>query len=131
MPCIHEQGFACAHKNSPEEIYVQDFEGNLKTPTVLKYDKNFNVISWGIPALADRTIRKSKNIDESKPIELFKLHLGNIEEKPYLPEGLDYKKAITDYLYEIGEMMKTYLQDKYKFLDFFDQVIIIMTVCKC
>ncbi|RIA82724.1 hypothetical protein C1645_834921 [Glomus cerebriforme] len=124
-------GFACAHKNSPEDIYVQDFEGSLKTPTVLKYDKNFNVLSWGIPALADRTIRKIKNIDdinEMKPVERFKLHLGNIEEKPYLPEGLNYKKAITDYLCEIGKMMKTYVKDKYKFLDFFDQVIIILTV---
>lgn len=72
--------------------------------------------------------RAKKPVDELKPVELFKLHLGNIEEKPYLPEGLDYKKAIADYLHEIGKMMKTYLSDKYKYLDFFDQVIIILTV---
>ncbi|GBB85958.1 hypothetical protein RclHR1_01240009 [Rhizophagus clarus] len=123
-------GFACAHKDSPEEIYVQDYdEGNLETPTVLKYDKDFNVISWGLQALAGRTIRTKKNpADELKPVELFKLHLGNMEEKPYLPEGLDYKKAITDYLHEIGKTMKTYLSDKYKQLEFFDQVIIILTI---
>ncbi|RGB26163.1 hypothetical protein C1646_820575 [Rhizophagus diaphanus] len=123
-------GFACVHKDSPEEIYVQDYDGgNLETPTVLKYDKDFNVISWGIPALAERTIRRKSNAaDDSKSVELFKLHLGNIEEKPYLPEGLDYKKVITDYLHEIGKMMKNYLSDKYKYLDFHDQVIIILTI---
>ncbi|CAB5381361.1 unnamed protein product [Rhizophagus irregularis] len=123
-------GFACAHKDSPEEIYVQDYDGgNLETPTVLKYDKDFNVISWGIPALAERTIRRKSNAaDDSKSVELFKLHLGNIEEKPYLPEGLDYKKVITDYLHEIGKMMKNCLSDKYKYLDFHDQVIIILTI---
>lgn len=79
--------------------------------------------------MAERTIRRKSNAaDDSKSVELFKLHLGNIEEKPYLPEGLDYKKAITDYLHEIGKMMKNYLSDKYKYLDFHDQVIIILTV---
>ena len=107
---------------------VQDYEGSFKTPTVLRYDENFNVISWGIPALADRTVRRTKNTKESKPVELFKLHLGDTEIKPYLPEGLDYKKAITDYLHEIGELMKTKLLSIYKFLNFFDQVIIILTV---
>ncbi|PKC13941.1 actin-like ATPase domain-containing protein [Rhizophagus irregularis] len=122
-------GFACAHKNSPKEIYVQDFEGSFKTPTVLKYDNDFyKVISWGIPALAERTNRRKNNADDSKPVELFKLHLGNIKENPYLPGGLDYKKAITDYLHEIGEMMKAYLKKTYKSLDFFDQVLVILTV---
>ena len=39
-----------------------------------------------------------------KPVERFKLHLGNLgrSEKPPLPSGLSFKKAITDYLYEMG-----------------------------
>ena len=102
--CNCKQGFAYAHKHSPDEMFVQDYEGSFKTPTVLKYDENFNVVSWGIPALADRAIRRTKNAKELRPVELFKLHLGDIEEKPYLPEGLDYKKAITDYLEEIGKV---------------------------
>ncbi|CAG8505058.1 9399_t:CDS:2 [Funneliformis mosseae] len=117
-------GFAYAHKKSPDDILCQDFEGSFKTPTVLRYDESFNVTSWGFPALSDRTFRKSK---ESKSVELFKLHLGNIEEKPYLPEGLDYKKAIIDYLHEMGKLLKEKLS-RYKFLEFFNQVIIILTV---
>jgi hypothetical protein len=43
-----------------------------------------------------------------KPIELFKLHLGNCLEKfkPKLPKPLTYKKAIADYLCKIGEVNK-------------------------
>ncbi|CAI2171548.1 4791_t:CDS:2 [Funneliformis geosporum] len=117
-------GFAYAHRKSPDEIFCQDFEGSFKTPTVLIYDESFKVTSWGFPALSDRTIRKSK----SSSVELFKLHLGrNIEEKPFLPEGLDYKKAIIDYLHEICKLLKEKL-NSYKFLEFFNQVIIILTV---
>jgi hypothetical protein len=45
-----------------------------------------------------------KNRNETNPVELFKLHLGNLSEslKPELP--VDYKKAITDYLHEIGKV---------------------------
>ncbi|CAB4437338.1 unnamed protein product [Rhizophagus irregularis] len=41
--------------------------------------------------------------ENNKPVELFKLHLGDLLEefKPKLP--VDYKKAITDYLREIGK----------------------------
>jgi hypothetical protein len=58
-------------------------------------------MSWGAPALANR---RKKNISETKPVELFKLHLGNLSEnlRPKLP--IDYKKAITDYLREIGKV---------------------------
>ncbi|CAG8847573.1 36183_t:CDS:2, partial [Gigaspora margarita] len=40
--------------------------------------------------------------NNSRPVELFKLHLIDMSEdqKPALPEGLNYKKAITDYLSE-------------------------------
>ncbi|CAG8608189.1 5487_t:CDS:2 [Dentiscutata erythropus] len=60
--------------------------------------------SWpeqtGFPALAQRYNRRRKN--NSRPVELFKLHLMDVPEdrKPILPERLDYKKAIADYLSE-------------------------------
>ena len=76
----------------------------MKTNTVLKYDDNFrNVEEWGYSALAKKPKRKEKN-SSTKPVELFKLHLGDMpeSEKPYLPPNLDYKKAITDYLCEMG-----------------------------
>ncbi|CAG8700777.1 8468_t:CDS:2, partial [Racocetra fulgida] len=70
-----------------------DVAGALKTNTVLKYDQNL------------------RNVEAtSKPVELFKLHLGNMpdKEKPVLPKGLDYKKAITDYLTEMGLISTQY-----------------------
>ena len=74
---------------------------NLKTNTALQYDSNFkNVERWGYPAL-------SKHENETRrPVELFKLYLGNLQEnlRPKLPDGLGYKKAITDYLCKIGEV---------------------------
>ena len=51
--------------------------------------------------------RPSRKInDENKPVELFKLHLSNLpdHEKPIVPDGLDYKKAISDYLREVGKV---------------------------
>jgi len=55
--------------------------------------------------LAKRLSRKKgENKLETRPVELFKLHLGNLDEKlrPKLP--VKYKKAITDYLEEIGKV---------------------------
>ena len=77
----------------------------MKTNTVLSYDNDFeHVECWGFPALAKKPRRKEKN-SSSKPVELFKLHLGDMpeSEKPYLPPNLNYKKAITDYLGEMGK----------------------------
>ena len=43
---------------------------------------------------------------EARPVELFKLHLGNMaqDKKPRLPKGLDYRKAIRDYLIKLNEV---------------------------
>ena len=49
--------------------------------------------------------QKKQNISEgSKPVEMFKLHLGDLldEHKPKLP--VEYKRAITDYLREFGKV---------------------------
>jgi hypothetical protein len=69
---------------------------------VLQYDNQFeNVVEWGYPALSKRKTR-----NKVRPVELFKLHLGNLQEdlKPKLPDKLEYKKAIADYLREIGKV---------------------------
>ena len=82
--------------------------GQLKTNTVLQYDDEYdNVKLWGAPALAKKQSGRRQNTNENnKPVELFKLHLGDIldEFKPNLP--VEYKKAITDYLREIGKVYK-------------------------
>ena len=78
--------------------------GTLKTNTVLQYKANFEDVElWGYPALYKKPNKKNKD-KEMKPVELFKLYLGNCLEKhkPKLP--IDFKKAITDYLCEMGKV---------------------------
>ena len=80
--------------------------GTLKTNTVLQYKDDFKEVElWGYPALCKKPNRRSRD-NGMKPVELFKLHLGNCLEKfkPNLP--VNYKKAITDYLCEIGKVNK-------------------------
>ena len=63
-----------------------------------------------------------------KPVELFKLHLGGMTNKPTLPNGLDYKKAITDYLHEMGKVVKQAINAINNNIDFYTQVLIVLTV---
>jgi hypothetical protein len=70
---------------------------------------------------------KNSNISDIKPIENFLLHLSNSEHKPYLPSGLDYKTAITDYLRAMGEVIKETLMRRWQ-IDFIRQTLFIMTV---
>ena len=73
---------------------------------MLQYKDDFEEVElWGNPALCKKPDRRSRD-SETKPIELFKLYLGNCLEKhrPKLPEQLSYKQAITDYLCEIGKV---------------------------
>ena len=83
--------------------------GNLKTNTALLYKDDFEEVElWGYSALYKRSLRKRKD-NETKLVELFMLYLGNRLEKsrsklPVLP--VDYKKAITDYLREMGMVNK-------------------------
>ncbi|CAG8840172.1 35786_t:CDS:2, partial [Gigaspora margarita] len=69
--------------------------------------------------------RRAERNSTSKPVELFKLHLGNMpeKEKPALPKGLEYKRAIIDYLTEI-ETVAT----RWPNVNFIEQVLLIMTV---
>ncbi|CAI2162477.1 10848_t:CDS:2 [Funneliformis geosporum] len=121
-------GFAYANKINPEIITNDtwtDQIGQLKTNTVLQYDENFyQVEAWGCPALAKRQKRKDRS-NPPKPIELFKLHLGDIpkENKPVLPPGLSYKRAITDYLREIDTVTT-----RWPNINFMSQVKIVVTV---
>ncbi|CAG8725936.1 8764_t:CDS:2 [Rhizophagus irregularis] len=85
--------------------------GILKTNTVLQYKDGFEEVElWGHPALCKKPNTKGKD-NETRPIELFKLYLGNCldKHKPVLPEPLNYKKVITDYLHEIGKFMENVL----------------------
>jgi hypothetical protein len=124
------KGFAFAHKENPNNIIAQDYwkkhEGWFKTPTVIKYDDSYEtVLSWGISALAEKPRRRSFQVS-SKPIELFKLHL--LDEKPFLPDELDYRKVIKDYLENLGKDVKKRIENHWMELDFYKQVTIVLTV---
>ncbi|CAG8526918.1 4410_t:CDS:10 [Ambispora leptoticha] len=133
-------GFAYAYVNAnvdtPNSIETNDTwpekKGEFKTNTVIRYDDKFNVLKWGLPALAEKVSRKSKNskFEEIQIAELFKLHLGDIseEEKPKLPLGLDPRKAITDYLCEIRKLLKSRISDRWPGLIYFKHVRIVLTI---
>ncbi|CAG8745009.1 22215_t:CDS:2 [Dentiscutata erythropus] len=118
-------GFSYAHISSPKKIITnvgwEGYNGKFKIPTVLKYDENLNVQSWGYIALAQRPNNKVEAV-KSKPAELFKLHLGKLAKRPPLPEGLDYKKVITDYLCKLGEKIHEILKVDWLYLDIFNQI---------
>ncbi|CAG8630288.1 10726_t:CDS:2 [Paraglomus brasilianum] len=128
-------GFAFANKANPDQIETQDTwpeqKGQLKTNTVLQYDNEWKVSKWGNPALAERPKKKKLFAQsEARPVELFKLHLGNManDKKPRLPKGLDYRKAITDYLRKLNESITETVQIRWPKLDYHSHVIKIMTV---
>ncbi|PKC05582.1 actin-like ATPase domain-containing protein [Rhizophagus irregularis] len=127
-------GFAYANRSSPEIITNDTWPqqiGPLKTNTVLQYDSNCqNVIKWGNPALAQRQSRRSRDSSSSKTVELFKLHLGNIpqNEKPSLPSQLDYEKAISDYLHELGKLIKETTSTRWPGTKFFEHVLLAISI---
>ena len=110
---FHYQSFSYAYvKPKKEDVNIivnyewPEFKGILKTNTVLQYDEDYeNVIAWGSKVLAGEPSRRGRaRNNQPRPVELFKLHLGNIPEsqKPYLPNGITPERAITDYLREMG-----------------------------
>ncbi|CAB5381344.1 unnamed protein product [Rhizophagus irregularis] len=122
-------GFTYCHTSNKNLRTHDVWPGNmadLKTNTVLLYDDELeNVEKWGQPALSKRPNRRRA---ENKPVKLFKLHLGNLQEnlKPKLL--VEYKKAITDYLREIGKVIKETVTNTWAGLDFMENVILVLTV---
>ncbi|PKC02910.1 actin-like ATPase domain-containing protein [Rhizophagus irregularis] len=125
-------GFAYAHKSNPNDVQVYDFwkglhGGWFKTPTVINYDDSCaNVMSWGLSALATKPRGRSLR-PSSKPIELFKLHLLK-RGTTSLPDALNYKDVIKDYLKELGNYIRRRVKSHWYSLDFDSQVIIVITV---
>ncbi|RIA95891.1 hypothetical protein C1645_816035, partial [Glomus cerebriforme] len=48
--------------------------------------------------------------------------------RPWLPNGLNYKTAITDYLRKIGELIKETLERRWPNIDLLEQVLFVLTV---
>ena len=89
----------------------------LKTNTVLLYNsQTWNVISWSSSAITCQEKKKrekscltANNPDNLAPtlsVSLFKLHVGNVREqdKPILPQGLDFRRCVIDYLAEMTKV---------------------------
>ncbi|CAB4459623.1 unnamed protein product [Rhizophagus irregularis] len=133
---VKYSSFAYAHLCSLNDIVVNDYWpeciGCVKIPTVLKYDESSNLMSWGHSALSQsqRSYRKKTSFDikSVKLVENFLLYLSKMENKPYLPEGLDYKTAITDYLREMSNFVKDTLRTRWSDIDFYKNVLIILQV---
>ncbi|PKC05322.1 hypothetical protein RhiirA5_502189 [Rhizophagus irregularis] len=133
---VKYSSFAYAHLCSLNDIVVNDYWpeciGCVKIPTVLKFDESSNLMSWGHSALSQsqRSYRKKTSFDikSVKLVENFLLYLSKMENKPYLPEGLDYKTAITDYLREMSNFVKDTLRTRWSDIDFYKNVLIILQV---
>ncbi|CAI2180377.1 15097_t:CDS:2, partial [Funneliformis geosporum] len=128
-------GYAYAYVASPDKIIVKDnwdgIVGRLKLPTVIKYndDSYDSIESWGFYALARKPSKKEIARPKlSKPVERFKLHLSkSLKEKPFLPDDLNYKKVITDYIKKLCESIKETLSIT-QYVDLHSNVSIVLTV---
>ncbi|CAB4438833.1 unnamed protein product [Rhizophagus irregularis] len=130
-------GFSYCHVANKQNICSNEIwpgkVGKLKINTILRYDDEYNnVLLWGAPALVKKPKRQiakknNQNNERNKPVELFKLFLGNLckNSRPKLP--VDYKKAITDYLKEIGKVIKNTIATHWS-INFFENVLLILTV---
>ncbi|GES97208.1 hypothetical protein GLOIN_2v1883103 [Rhizophagus clarus] len=120
--------FSYCHIGGNKNIHTNDIwhgkVGQLRTNTVLQYDEKYkNVKLWGAPALA-----KTRSTKDDKLVELFNLHLSDLPDnlKPKLP--FNYKKAITDYLREIGKVIITKIKTDWPFINFFKDVLLVITI---
>ncbi|PKY57743.1 hypothetical protein RhiirA4_549787 [Rhizophagus irregularis] len=125
-------GFSYCHVANKQNICSNEiWPGEItqfKTNTVLQYDDKYNdVVLWGASALARKPNRRIKR---NKPVELFKLWLGNLDKrlKPRLP--VDHKKAITDILEKLEKYeSKLVIKDKIAWsVNFFENVLLVLSV---
>ncbi|PKC14303.1 actin-like ATPase domain-containing protein [Rhizophagus irregularis] len=134
---IRVVGFSYRHTASANQEVCTNTEwsgysGRFKTNTVLQYDDNFEkVTEWGKLAFAKKAERKNMDKDEPKSVGLFKLHLGSFGKldddlKPKIP--VDYKKAIADYLREMGKLIKTKISEHWPDVNFYENVLLIISV---
>ncbi|GBB88784.1 hypothetical protein RclHR1_01540007 [Rhizophagus clarus] len=136
-------GYTYCHREATEDdMYTTNKnwpdsnEEGYKTNTVLKYDEFLdNVESWGQSALSKRPDRRITVNKREKVVELFKLHLGNLSDelKEEYTLSVDHKRAITDYLREIGKHIKDTITIKDTAtarwgIDFMENVLLVLTV---
>ncbi|CAG8679289.1 3691_t:CDS:2 [Cetraspora pellucida] len=118
---------------SSEEVIIDVFDirpehEGFKTNTALAYNENLQVVAWGRPALSKEPTRKKA--PKFKSVELFMLHLANLEENnmPSLLPGLDIKTVITDYLCEMNKLIKQTLSSRWPNMQYPQQVRFVLPV---
>ncbi|RIA87526.1 hypothetical protein C1645_777105 [Glomus cerebriforme] len=117
--CYISKKDLCTHDVWPGDM------AELKTHTVLLYDDELDKVElWGKPALSKRPNRRRR---ENVPVKLFKLCLGNLKESLKPKPIVEYKKAITDYLREIGKLIKKVVT-ALPGIDFSEHVLLVLTV---
>ncbi|RIA89188.1 hypothetical protein C1645_825213 [Glomus cerebriforme] len=135
--------FAYSHKSNSEIVTndiwpQQEQHGVFKTNTFLLYNsQNWNVVGWGSGAITRQEKKKKKKSNSNSindpptlSVSLFKLHLGNVgeQDKPILPQGLDYRQCVIDYLAEMTKLIKTTIATRWPGINFHRNVLIVLTV---
>ncbi|KAF0384494.1 actin-like ATPase domain-containing protein [Gigaspora margarita] len=131
-------GFAYAYIQENKEkieIVVNEEWGNFKSPnktnTALQYDETYRaVVNWGASALSSEPTRR-KRYKLPKPVEYFKFYLGDDvpeEKKTKLPQEVPFEKAITDFLHEMGKIMKERIENSWPGIDFCKHVLFVFSV---
>ncbi|CAG8494715.1 11419_t:CDS:10 [Ambispora leptoticha] len=131
-------GFAYAHRANPEIETNGRWpgrEGLPKTNTALRYEYDpetgsLSIAAWGEPALVQTPEKKKKANAGKKEIysvELFKLHLTEMSNKPSLPAGMNYKKPICDYLSCMNKLIKETIEKTWPGMRS-SQILYVMTI---
>ncbi|CAB4444436.1 unnamed protein product [Rhizophagus irregularis] len=105
--------------NEIDENIIKTFRENNED-----FLASFSNKAWGSWQVKDQynTSQNNQNI-----VELFKLWLGNLDEHLKLRLPVDYKRAITDYLREIGRVIKDTIETHWE-INFFENVLLVLTV---
>ncbi|CAG8494800.1 11423_t:CDS:2, partial [Ambispora leptoticha] len=122
-------GFAFAETSTPEKIETNndwpESKNEPKTNSALQYNEQLNLVKWGFPGLAEKISRKQKLLN---PIGFIKSQLTFSNISASLPPGLDSIRVVSDYLRELGKVLKSTLSTRWPELNFAKDVKLIMTV---
>ncbi|CAG8553645.1 6415_t:CDS:2 [Ambispora gerdemannii] len=101
-----------------------------KANTLLQYDNELNLMNWGCGVVAEKGNFKGKEAPEKESMvaKLFKLYLANLNDPPPLPEGLDYRQAIIEYLTKLKELIIESCDKRWPGLRFPEQFRIVFSV---
>ncbi|CAG8626800.1 14235_t:CDS:10 [Rhizophagus irregularis] len=110
-----------------DDVVIDDDDKNIRVVAAIDFGTTYSGFAYATKSNPSNIYVHEKWQEYSGQRFKLKLRPNKKTDKIYLPEGLDYKKAIIDYLTKIREVMQNLLEKSRK-IDFFKQVLIIMTV---